>query len=324
MILAWSSLRPRKFRLFAHGREATGERDLAGVSVASITLSLILFNAVFALQNGLDLVYLWSKAGLPEGVTLAQYAHRGAYPLIATALLAGLFVLVTLRPGSASAALPLIRKLVTVWVAQNIFLVASSILRTIDYVDAFSLTRLRIAALAWMVLVAIGLFLICWRMLKGRSGSWLINANAIAAATLLSIASVVDLGAVAAAWNVRHAREVDASGSSLDLCYMEELGASALVSLVTLEQRPIDEAFRARVRQSREQVLHRTLVEHGDGWWTWRNARRLAEARRLLGERSAPVVAQRPPRRCDGQPIAPPAAPHLPLAPAPSLTAAGQ
>ena len=59
-----------------------------------------LFQAVFALQNGLDLAFLWSGAPLPDGMTLAEYAHRGAYPLIATALLAGLFVLVTLRPGA--------------------------------------------------------------------------------------------------------------------------------------------------------------------------------------------------------------------------------
>ena len=83
-------------------------------------------------------------------MTLAGYAHRGAYPLIATALLAGLFVLVTLRPGSDTVRIPLIRRMVVLWVAQNVFLVASSILRTRDYIDAYSLTRLRVAALAWM------------------------------------------------------------------------------------------------------------------------------------------------------------------------------
>ena len=65
-----------------------------------MTLSLAAFNLIFALQNGLDIFFLWSGAPLPEGMTLAEYAHRGAYPLIATALLAGLFVLVTMRPRS--------------------------------------------------------------------------------------------------------------------------------------------------------------------------------------------------------------------------------
>jgi hypothetical protein len=45
-------------------------------------------------------------------VSLAAYAHRGAYPLIATALLAGVFVLATMKPGSATAASLAIRRLV--------------------------------------------------------------------------------------------------------------------------------------------------------------------------------------------------------------------
>ena len=48
----------------------------------------------------MDFVYLWGGKTLPDGMSYAEYAHRGAYPLIATALLAGAFVLVALRPGS--------------------------------------------------------------------------------------------------------------------------------------------------------------------------------------------------------------------------------
>lgn len=39
-------------------------------------------------------------------------------------------------------------------------LAASSIRRTLDYIAAYSLAELRIAALAWTALVAIGLVLI--------------------------------------------------------------------------------------------------------------------------------------------------------------------
>jgi len=44
--------------LFADGGEARVDFTLAGVSIASVTLPLILFNALFARQNGLDLDYL--------------------------------------------------------------------------------------------------------------------------------------------------------------------------------------------------------------------------------------------------------------------------
>ncbi len=118
--------------------------------------SLILFNALFALQSGLDLVYLWGGANLPDGMSHAEYAHRGAYPLIVTALLAAGFVLVAMRPGGPAEQSRLIRPLVLAWIAQNILLVISSIFRLDLYVAAFSLTYLRLAAFIWMLLVADG------------------------------------------------------------------------------------------------------------------------------------------------------------------------
>ena len=65
----------------------------------TILRSLILFNLLFAMQTALDLVYLWGNAGLPDGISYGDYAHRGAYPLIITALLAAGFVLAAMRPG---------------------------------------------------------------------------------------------------------------------------------------------------------------------------------------------------------------------------------
>ena len=309
--LVWGILRPRKLRWWARTSSQVDDPiNLAGVSVGSVTLSLIVFNALFALQNGLDLAFLWTGAGLPDGMTLATYAHRGAYPLIATALLAGVFVLVTLRPGSDTAAVPLIRRLVVLWVGQNVFLVASSILRTLDYVDAYSLTRLRVAALLWMALVAVGLSLILWRMLSGKSATWLINANALAGGIVLLACTMVDLGSVAASWNVRHAREVGGKGAVLDLCYLHELGPSALVSLVELESRHLANPELAdRVASVRASILERVEQRQEHGFWTWRNARRLGQVRGLVGQ--MPHGLARPPegqfgRNCDGSFYFPP------------------
>jgi hypothetical protein len=232
LVFAWPTLRPRAVRL-ASGQTAILPR-FPDASVTMMLIALVVFNAVFALQNALDIIFLWSGAPLPEGITLAEYAHQGAYTLIATALLAGLFVLLALRPGSASAQSPIIRTLLLVWVGQNILLVASSILRVLDYIDAYSLTEWRIAALTWMVLVAVGLMLICWRFMTDRSAGWLINANALAAGAVLTASTIVDYGAVAARWNVDHANDLVA----LDLCYLNELDSAALLPLIDLRDTP--------------------------------------------------------------------------------------
>ena len=298
----WGLLRPPRI-LLAPSTARDGELTLPGVSPASIALSLAAFNLVFALQNGLDIAFLWSGAPLPGDMTLAEYAHRGAYPLIATALLAALFVLVTLRPGSPSAESPLVRGLVSVWIGQNIVLVASTMLRTFDYIEAYSLTRLRIAALVWMALVAVGLVLICIRLWRRKSGPWLINANLAAALVALTACSAVDLGALAARWNVRHAAEVGGSGVRLDLCYLNRLGPSALLPLVELESRPNAPRFRERVSWTRNLIMDRLATRQGD-WhgWTFRGARRSAEAKRLIAERRLPRFSASV-RHCDGSPI---------------------
>jgi Domain of unknown function (DUF4173) len=280
-MLVWSTLRPRRtktmFRMLADSEPG----HIPGVSIASVTLSLALFNLLFALQNGMDLVYIWGNVGLPEHLTLAEYAHRGAYPLIATALLAGLFVLITTHPKSAMAGNPLIRWLIVLWIAQNLFLVASTVERTMLYIDSYSLTRLRIAALLWMGLVATGLVLITWRMLRGSSLAWLVNGNMLAALAVLGTCTYADLGEIAGRWNVQHAREAGGEGVELDLCYLNELGGSALLPLASLEKRSnLDPAFKQRVTLIRQKVQAR--VQHWQGSresWRWRDAQRLTELR---------------------------------------------
>jgi hypothetical protein len=305
LLVVWPSLRPHRLatRALTHFNM---DRILPHVRLTSILLSLGSFNLIFAVQNVLDIVFLWSGAALPGSITMADYAHRGAYSLIVTALLAGLFVLVVLRPGGEATRSPWARWMVVLWTGQNILLVASSMVRTIDYIEAYSLTVLRLAALAWMALVAVGLALICFRLLRGLSSRWLINSNAAAAVLVLTVASVVDLGAVAASWNVRHSKQGQVGTHQIDLCYLAALGPSALLPLVELHRRSGSPELLDRTTHVLAETLTDVRRSQGD-WrsWTWRNARRLDRAERaLLGQglrtATAPVG-----RSCDGRIIVP-------------------
>ncbi|MFM5895181.1 MAG: DUF4153 domain-containing protein [Novosphingobium sp.] len=292
--MAWGVLRPRPPRRMFGTFDGSGDVVLPGISLASVTLSLAAFNALFAMQNLMDLGYLSGAIVLPKGITLADYAHRGAYPLVATALLAALFVLVTMRPGSSTAASPLVRRLVTLWTVQNVVLVLSAAVRTWDYVEAYSLTVLRLSALLWMALVAVGLVLVLVRMLRGKSASWLINANLVAAGLLLTPVCFIDLGAVSARWNVRHAKEIDGDGAKLDLCYLNELKGSALLSLVELERRPLPEPLHQQIRSVRNYVMQRMAQHSADGGWSLALDYRLDKARRIVGPETADHDIERP------------------------------
>lgn len=286
----WPMLRPDRCVTASVAAIQPARLELPGPSIPSVVIALILFNLLFGIENGLDIAFLWSGAPLPTGTSMTDYVHRGAYPLIVTALLAGVFVLTMLRPGDATAAHPLARRLVALWVAQNIVLVASSALRTVEYIAFYMLTAWRIAALAWMALVAAGLVLICWRMWFGRSARWLINSNALAALLVLTPCCFIDLDGIAARWNVRHAREVGGQGTPIDLCYLERLGPAALLPLIELEQRPLPPALLDEVRYLRaDQFDHLQYLQAHWPHWTPHGAWRLAQARALLPAHPAPA-----------------------------------
>jgi hypothetical protein len=198
------------------------------LSTATVLRSLILFNLLFAVQTVLDIIYLWGNVALPADITYASYAHRGAYPLIVTALLAAGFVLIAMRPGGPSEQSTVIRPLVYLWVAQNVLLVISSILRLDLYVQIYLLTSWRIAAFIWMLLVATGLVLIVARIALLRSNAWLIRVNLIAVLLTLYVCSLTNFVAIIADYNVSHSREATGKGVNADINYLLSLGPQAL------------------------------------------------------------------------------------------------
>jgi len=198
------------------------------LSTATVLRSLILFNLLFAVQTVLDIVYLWGNVALPADISYASYAHRGAYPLILTALLAAGFVLIAMRPGGPSEQSTVVRPLVYLWVAQNVLLVISSILRLDLYVQIYLLTSWRIAAFIWMLLVATGLVLIVARIALQRSNGWLIRLNLVAVLLTLYACSLTNFVGVIADYNVSHSREATGKGVNVDINYLLSLGPQAL------------------------------------------------------------------------------------------------
>jgi hypothetical protein len=235
------------------------------LSAPTILRSLVLFNLLFSLQTILDIIYLWGVGKLPADVTYADYAHRGAYPLIVTALLAAGFVLVAIRPDGPVENSKIMRPLVYLFVAQNIMLVASSIQRLRLYVDIYQLTYWRVAAFIWMLLVAIGLVLIVARIALRRPDEWLIRANLISLAGTLYICALINFAPIIADYNVAHGMEAGGHGVNIDTAYLVELGPQALPA--------IDKA-RQLLKDDRDLVIRRArLVEQQQlimaSWRRW-------------------------------------------------------
>jgi hypothetical protein len=245
---------------------------------AAISRALVLFNAMFAVQTALDVAILGRGHSLPAGISFAAYAHRGAYPLVATALLAGAFVVLAMRAGSQAARSTPIRALVYLWIAQNVALVVSSLYRLDLYVRVYSLTYWRVAAFIWMALVAIGLILVIVQISTRRTNRWLLSANAAAMAAALYLAAFVDFDYLIANYNLHHCGEVSRQSVDPDRSYLDSLGPGAISAIDAALAAPGSPFVNGSLSKVRTALASRRQALDSD-WRSWTlRAWRLAQS----------------------------------------------
>jgi hypothetical protein len=269
----WGIQRPR-FRLSTRKKKFILIEDIdldLWLNKKSIPISLIVFNSLFALQNGLDAAFLWRGEPLPNDMNYAGYAHAGAYPLIFTTIIAAIYVLITFGENSGKYQSPLARAGVYIWIAQNIFLVISAMNRTMNYIEFYSLTHLRIAALIWMGLIATGMFLIVLRIYLNRSNAWLTNINALMLFVTLYICCFVNFNRIIADFNVQHSKEMteENTGTYLDLLYLSELGPEAIPALERVRTKmPISSMITSQLKE-------RLQSDVNGNWRAWTGRKEL-------------------------------------------------
>ncbi len=197
------------------------------LSPDALLRAFLTLDVLFAMQIALDGAYLWGGRALPHGLTYADYAHRGAYPLVLTALLAAALVLVVRRPGGPSRSRA-VSTLLAIFLVQNVVLVVSAMQRLDLYVAAYGLTEWRVAAFAWMLLVVVGLVLIGLQGALGRGNRWLVVRCVLSASAVLYSWCLIDVPGIIADYDVAHCAEVSEGGPALDPKTIRDLGASAI------------------------------------------------------------------------------------------------
>ncbi|MCL2002455.1 MAG: DUF4173 domain-containing protein [Oscillospiraceae bacterium] len=133
-------------------KAAAGEIDrvVCFVVLGSVTLLYLLF-------CGIQFTYLFAGAGLPGGMTYAEYARAGFAQTVAVcAINLGIFG-VFLRFGAKSAALP---ALLAGLLGLTGVMLVSGFVRLKLYIDAFGLTWLRLLS-AWFILYLAAVLLLC-------------------------------------------------------------------------------------------------------------------------------------------------------------------
>ena len=210
-------------------------RTNIGLNAGSVLRALVIFNLFLAVQSLLDISILLGGAALPNDMSYATYAHRGAYPLLVTAMLAGLFTFAAhpfLRENR------LIKPLLSLWAGQNVLLTLSAALRLDLYVAEYGLTYLRIYAFIWMALVASGLIVVLWHVLRERSSLVLLLRLAALGLGTLYVCAFVNFASIIATHTLQRAANPTNEGT-VDWSYVCGLGSTASKALVNgLEASP--------------------------------------------------------------------------------------
>jgi hypothetical protein len=74
--------------------------------------------------------------------------------------------------------------------------------------------------------VATGLVLILLQIMRKKSNSWLLSANAVSLALVLYTCCFLNAPWLIASYNVAHCRELGGTGPNLDMKYLESLGSA--------------------------------------------------------------------------------------------------
>jgi hypothetical protein len=177
-------------------------------AIFSSALVLVVLNILFGVANIADALFLWSGAPLPAGVEYKAYVHEGFDTLIFTVILTALVLTAMFQQPLAVARSGPLKALALIWVAQNVFLIASCALRIRGYVDESQLTVLRLSCLIFLALVAAGFAMLTVKILHERSIAWLIGRCCIAVFVTFYITQFLDLAGYAENYNVaRMARD---------------------------------------------------------------------------------------------------------------------
>jgi len=237
---------------------------------SAVKLSLLLFNGIFAVQNIIDAVFVLGHEELPDGMSFATYAHSGAYPLVFAVIVAAIYVLVVFGEKNTACQSTLARNLVYVWIGQNVLMTMAALYRLLSYIEAYSMTSLRLAAMIWMGLIVAGLILIICKISMAKTSKWLVNRNTLVLACTLYACCFVDFDGFIATYNVRHNSEVTSIGPILDLAYLGRIGPSALPALQEVQNNSL---YNQRTKISAEIIAARLKqdlrTEMDQNWRAW-------------------------------------------------------
>jgi hypothetical protein len=201
----------------------------ANGAIFSSALILVVLNLIFAIANVADAMFLWSKAKLPAGITYSSFVHNGVNTLTFTVVLSAIVLAGIFQQEPRVAGRYGLKALGLVWVAQNLFVLVSVVLRLKLYIEAYDMTVTRLSVIIFLLLVAAGYGLLTIKIAREKSLPWLVGSCAVAIFVTFYLTQFLNLSGWSASYNVAQ-WEKDKT-RNLDMSYLCTLGPAAWPAL---------------------------------------------------------------------------------------------
>ena len=242
------------------------------LGIVELGVPLALLNVLFAIFVALQLPYLFGGVAHIQrvaGLTMAEYARRGFFELLAVAglllplLLIGSALVKRTEPRHERT----FRWLASVTLGLLALMMSSAIQRMSLYRESFGLTEDRIYATAAMLWLAVVFALFAITVLRGRSAGFAFGAIVAGWLTVAAL-DIANPQAVIVRTNVERA----SNGAALDAAYVSGLGTDAVPELVSALDRVTPETGCVIEKRLKAVVADRARGLPED--WRWWNASR--------------------------------------------------
>lgn len=276
-----------------HQREETlsppADAASDGVEFMTALATFVCVNALFLAFNVMDAVYLYFKATLPEGISWAQYVHRGCSWLTLALVLSTMVIGVifgrrlTFHPRSRT-----LRVWSYLWAAQNVVLTMGALRRLQMYIDYNGLTRLRLVGLYGILLVLVGLGVMVWKVGRSRNFLWIVRRYLLALWTTIVVLALTPRDLVCWRYNVDHVMR--GNSRPLALLTVQEMSPESYPPLIRLLDHP-EPWIREGIAAFLGRCTERLISENPQSWTRWQGAQAWA-CRRLkaTGKRIESIV----------------------------------
>ncbi len=168
-------------------------------------MMIILVNILLLLINIIDISTLWFNFNYTEDTDLKQFVHEGTYLLILSILLSiGIMIFFFRKNLNFYRNKKKLQIFSYIWIAQNIVLLISVIIRNLHYIEYFGLAYKRIGVFFFLIMVVYGLITLYMKIKDIKSTFWLFKINTWAVYIGFVLFAIPDWDIIIAKHNLNH------------------------------------------------------------------------------------------------------------------------